>query len=64
LSFRGADPIDGLRREVAEHCRLAAVRDRGFFTLTVPTGGAVPAQLDDRQRFRGRDRVRASSRTR
>lgn len=37
--FLGTSPIDGLRREISEHCRLAAMRKQGLFTLTVPTGG-------------------------
>ncbi len=32
-------PIDSLRRDISEHCRAAAGRQRGCFTLTVPTGG-------------------------
>ncbi len=31
--------IDQLRRKIAEHCLNAAKRDKGTFTLTVPTGG-------------------------
>lgn len=32
-------PIDGLRREISKHCLDAAERERGIYTLTVPTGG-------------------------
>lgn len=32
-------PIDGLRREIAQHCLDGAHRDRGIYTLSVPTGG-------------------------
>ena len=32
-------PIDGLRREISQHCLDAAARDAGVYTLTVPTGG-------------------------
>lgn len=32
-------PIDGLRRTISEHCRQAAGRPGGIYTLTVPTGG-------------------------
>lgn len=32
-------PIDGLRRDISEHCRIAALRPSGIYTLTVPTGG-------------------------
>lgn len=38
-SFTDTNPVDALRREVSEHCRLAAERKQGMFTLTVPTGG-------------------------
>lgn len=37
--FLNTSPIDGLRREISEHCRFAAERGQGLFTLTVPTGG-------------------------
>jgi CRISPR-associated endonuclease/helicase Cas3 len=32
-------PIDGLRREISDHCQQAAGRPKGVYTLTVPTGG-------------------------
>lgn len=38
-TFGVIHPIDGLRREISEQCRAAAARQRGCFTLTVPTGG-------------------------
>ena len=31
--------VDALRRDVSTHCRQAATRPRGIYTLTVPTGG-------------------------
>lgn len=31
--------IDRLRHDISNHCRAAAERERGIFTLTVPTGG-------------------------
>src|ERR1017187_3063942 len=37
--LEGSHPIDRIRRKISEHCRAAADRDRGCFTLTVPTGG-------------------------
>ncbi len=37
--FPGTSPIDELRRKISEHCRFAAERKQGIFTLTVPTGG-------------------------
>ena len=37
--FPDTNPVDGLRREVSGHCRLAAARQLGLLTLTVPTGG-------------------------
>ncbi|OYV91355.1 MAG: CRISPR-associated helicase/endonuclease Cas3 [Acidiphilium sp. 37-60-79] len=38
-TFEDRYPIDRLRREISDHCRTAADRGRGCFTLTVPTGG-------------------------
>lgn len=32
-------PIDDHRREIAQHCLDGAQRDRGIYTLSVPTGG-------------------------
>ena len=32
-------PIDKLRNEISKHCLDAANRDKGVYTLTVPTGG-------------------------
>lgn len=32
-------PIDHLRRDISGHCLKAAPRDKGIYTLTVPTGG-------------------------
>ncbi|MDL2337611.1 MAG: CRISPR-associated helicase Cas3' [Pseudomonadota bacterium] len=31
--------IDGLRRDISNHCKDAALRPGGVYTLTVPTGG-------------------------
>lgn len=38
-NFADNSPIDGLRRDISEHCKQAANRESGFFTLSVPTGG-------------------------
>ncbi|MCD6027440.1 MAG: CRISPR-associated helicase, Cas3 family [Solimicrobium sp.] len=38
-NFPQTSPVTKLRHEVSEHCRLAAQRRKGLFTLTVPTGG-------------------------
>ena len=32
-------PIDHLRCDISNHCHNAASRDKGIYTLTVPTGG-------------------------
>lgn len=32
-------PIDGIRRRISEECLQASEREKGIFTLTVPTGG-------------------------
>ncbi len=37
--FSSGNLIDELRREISEHCLHAASRNRGIYTLTVPTGG-------------------------
>lgn len=37
--LRDEHPIDRLRRDVSDHCRRAAGREQGIYTLTVPTGG-------------------------
>lgn len=37
--FTQKHPIDRLRREIAENCVNAAKRDKGIYSLTVPTGG-------------------------
>ncbi|MDN3542923.1 CRISPR-associated helicase Cas3' [Kinneretia asaccharophila] len=34
-----SSPIDHLRQDISEHCRQAATRPAGAYTLTVPTGG-------------------------
>ena len=38
-NMRPSRPIDGLRGEISDHCRQAATRPKGVYTLTVPTGG-------------------------
>lgn len=37
--FTLRDPVDQIRRSISEHCRDGAIRDKGVYTLTVPTGG-------------------------
>ena len=37
--FEQRQPIDGLRADIAQHCRDGAARPKGLHTLTVPTGG-------------------------
>lgn len=37
--FALRDPVDEIRRDVSNHCRDAAVRGKGTYTLSVPTGG-------------------------
>ena len=32
-------PVDEIRRSISDHCLDGAIRDRGIYTLTVPTGG-------------------------
>jgi CRISPR-associated endonuclease/helicase Cas3 len=38
-NLTGTSAIDQLRHDISNHCRAAAERERGAFTLTVPTGG-------------------------
>jgi CRISPR-associated endonuclease/helicase Cas3 len=38
-SFKKDEKIDAIRTEVSKHCLKAADREKGIFTLTVPTGG-------------------------
>ncbi|MBI5898609.1 MAG: CRISPR-associated helicase Cas3' [Rhodocyclales bacterium] len=33
------EPIDRLRQDISQHCLAGAARERGIFTLSVPTGG-------------------------
>ena len=37
--FSDECPIDGLRRNISEHCLTASGRPTGIYSLTVPTGG-------------------------
>lgn len=37
--FTLRNPVDQIRRSISEHCRDGAIRDKGVYTLTVPTGG-------------------------
>lgn len=38
-AFKCENRVDELRRKISSHCLAAAKRDKGIFTLTVPTGG-------------------------
>lgn len=38
-SFTSTRPIDALRKNIGQHCLDAAQRERGTYTITVPTGG-------------------------
>ena len=38
-TFSDGNPVDAIRRRVSQHCRDGAARDKGIYTLTVPTGG-------------------------
>lgn len=38
-SLKSDGPVNETRKKVSEECRAAAMRERGFFTLSVPTGG-------------------------
>ncbi|MGQ0557622.1 MAG: CRISPR-associated helicase Cas3' [Nitrospiraceae bacterium] len=37
--FTIRNPIDEIRRNISDHCLDGATRDKGVYTLTVPTGG-------------------------
>lgn len=37
--FTVRNPIDEIRRSISDHCRVGSIRDKGVYTLTVPTGG-------------------------
>lgn len=37
--FALREPIDHLRQDISRHCLDGALRERGIYTLTVPTGG-------------------------
>ncbi len=39
VSLKPKSPIDELRQDISQHCFKGAERDKGIFTLTVPTGG-------------------------
>ena len=38
-AFTPRHPIDALRQDVSRHCLEGAAREKGIYTLTVPTGG-------------------------
>ncbi len=38
-AFTPRHPIDALRQDISRHCLEGAARERGIYTLTVPTGG-------------------------
>ncbi|MBY0577501.1 MAG: CRISPR-associated helicase Cas3' [Burkholderiales bacterium] len=38
-ALKPSKPIDDLRRDISRHCLNAAPRNKGIYTLTVPTGG-------------------------
>lgn len=38
-AFKPCYPIDALRQDISRHCLEGAVREKGIYTLTVPTGG-------------------------
>lgn len=38
-AFTPRHPIDSLRQDISRHCLEGALRDKGIYTLTVPTGG-------------------------
>ncbi|OGB00721.1 MAG: CRISPR-associated helicase/endonuclease Cas3 [Burkholderiales bacterium RIFCSPHIGHO2_12_FULL_61_11] len=37
--FAIQNPVDQIRRNISDHCRDGAVRNKGIYTLSVPTGG-------------------------
>ncbi len=37
--FTLRDPVNEIRRSISDHCLNGAIRDKGIYTLTVPTGG-------------------------
>ncbi|CUS33066.1 CRISPR-associated helicase/endonuclease Cas3 [Candidatus Nitrospira nitrificans] len=37
--FTVRNPIDEFRQNISDHCLNSALRDKGIYTLTVPTGG-------------------------
>lgn len=39
VGLKPRKPIDHLRCDISNHCHNAACRDKGIYTLTVPTGG-------------------------
>ncbi len=39
LSIQPHHPIDELRQNISRHCHMGASRNKGIYTLTVPTGG-------------------------
>jgi CRISPR-associated endonuclease/helicase Cas3 len=39
IAFTPRHPIDALRQDISRHCLEGAAREKGIYTLTVPTGG-------------------------
>lgn len=39
IAFTPRYPIDALRQDISRHCLEGAAREKGIYTLTVPTGG-------------------------
>jgi CRISPR-associated endonuclease/helicase Cas3 len=37
--FTLRNPVDEIRRNISDHCLKGGIRDKGIYTLTVPTGG-------------------------
>lgn len=39
LEFKVRNQVDKVRNEISNHCKSFSEKERGIFTLTVPTGG-------------------------